>query len=579
MAYISNSNDDTIIVGTSGNDTIENSGNRVTIIGGAGNDLIYSTGINALIYSEIGDDKVRVRGGYSTVHAGTGDDTISVEAACVQVFGGSDNDSIIVDYGSDAVTVDGGKGRDYIEVRKIGNYSSLLGGADKDTLNVNVEESDKLYATLIGGRGDDSISAVGYSSFYSWHIVSNYSSGDGNDYVYLSVETATVQIATNEFSSVKSPLVYKNIYTADGGKVTVDGYHVDTVDVVNYDNGLSANGQVLNVNYNYNGDLFMCAPANYVNENIVTINAAYNSNDMRIFGNWNSNYIISGDGQTTLFGGNGVGGNDTLIGGESRNYFIYNGGGNDVAINFKTGMATDSDVVAFWDMNFAGFSRSGGKVYVKTSEGASIELQTISQPYEVIQYTRDGTNVYGAIVAEDGATDVLFFNGANYFQLSQWGNLVVSDASNNNIWLDGSDGRSYAYVANIDASASSGYNVLAGNSGNNVITAGSGGSMLWGGSGSSADTLIGGTNGDTFFFGKGDGADVISNASAGDTAFLYDISINDITSINTAGNTITLGFNTGANLQIQSSENLSAKITMAEGSVRFNNATNAWQFA
>ena len=157
--------------------------------------------------------------------------------------------------------------------------------------------------------------------------------------------------------------------------------------------------------------------------------------------------------------------------------------------------------------------------------------------------------------------------------------MVVNDANNNNIWLDGSDGRSYAYVANINASASSGYNVLAGNTGVNVITAGSGGSMLWGGNGSVSDSLIGGSGSDTFFFGKGDGADVINNATAADTVFLYNVNVSDITSINTSSNSITLSFNTGANVQINSAGNLSSKITMSEGSVRFNHSTDQWQFA
>ena len=109
----------------------------------------------------------------------------------------------------------------------------------------------------------------------------------------------------------------------------------------------------------------------------------------------------------------------------------------------------------------------------------------------------------------------------------------------------------------------------------NTIEAGSGGSLLWGGVGGD-DTLQGGSGSDVFYFGKNDGSDFIQNASSSDIVNLYDISINDITSLNTKNNQITIGLNTGAQLQINRSENVSAKISMQEGSVQFNHSTGQW---
>jgi len=79
-----------------------------------------------------------------------------------------------------------------------------------------------------------------------------------------------------------------------------------------------------------------------------------------------------------------------------------------------------------------------------------------------------------------------------------------------------------------------------------------------------------------FYFGKNDGSLAI-DTSSNDIIDLYDVSINDIISLSTSNNQITIGLNTGANLQINSAENISAKITMQEGSVNFNHSTNQWQ--
>ena len=55
-----------------------------------------------------------------------------------------------------------------------------------------------------------------------------------------------------------------------------------------------------------------------------------------------------------------------------------------------------------------------------------------------------------------------------------------------------------------------------------------------------------------------------------------DVSINDFASLDTSNNQITIGLNTGAKVQINSAENVSAKITMSEGSVNFNHSTGQW---
>ena len=181
-------------------------------------------------------------------------------------------------------------------------------------------------------------------------------------------------------------------------------------------------------------------------------------------------------------------------------------------------------------------------------------------------------------------TDSDIFSGDNFVLSSSSGDLTIKNVRDKVVDF-AYNGTTIAYLAKasgtltLDASSLSQFLILVGgNNASNNFTAGSGGSWLWGGVGGS-DTLTGGTGADMFYFGKNDGTDFINNASSSDVVNLYDISINDITSLNTEGNTISIGLNTGAQLQINSSENVSAKITMQEGSVNFNHSTGQGNLA
>ena len=119
---------------------------------------------------------------------------------------------------------------------------------------------------------------------------------------------------------------------------------------------------------------------------------------------------------------------------------------------------------------------------------------------------------------------------------------------------------------------------IGGNEASNIITAGNGNSSLWGGTGGT-DTLTGGAGQDIFFFGKNDGADVINNASSSDVVNLYDVNLSDIVAANISGNAVSATFNTGATLQINSTENLSPTFRLADSSWKYNHTSGSWQNA
>ena len=71
----------------------------------------------------------------------------------------------------------------------------------------------------------------------------------------------------------------------------------------------------------------------------------------------------------------------------------------------------------------------------------------------------------------------------------------------------------------------------------------------------------------------------LNNASSSDVVDLYDVSLADITAVTASGNKISVTFNTGNSLQINSNENLSSTFQLAGGSFKFNHSSGTWQNA
>ena len=82
------------------------------------------------------------------------------------------------------------------------------------------------------------------------------------------------------------------------------------------------------------------------------------------------------------------------------------------------------------------------------------------------------------------------------------------------------------------------------------------------------------------FFGKNDGTIFIDSAYSSDIANLYDVRLSDITAANIEGNKISLTFNTGSSLQVNSAENLSPTFNLADNSSwKYNHSSGSWQSA
>ena len=144
--------------------------------------------------------------------------------------------------------------------------------------------------------------------------------------------------------------------------------------------------------------------------------------------------------------------------------------------------------------------------------------------------------------------------------MGQTGTLIVADTTDNVIALDGSAGQEFFNVANIDASYSTGNNVLKGDAQSNIIICGDG-----------SDTLLASKYG---------GDDIVMNAAASDSVWFTDSALSDIVAATAQGDLIAIAFNTGNVVTIQSKENLSAEFVTADGSAyRYNHSAQNWQSA
>ncbi|MBQ6759061.1 MAG: hypothetical protein IJP42_08310, partial [Selenomonadaceae bacterium] len=190
MAEIYNDKSNTLLVGTSDNDSIYNIGSNVSIETGAGNDTVRNEGELASINTGEGNNSIVNEGGnYVTIIAGEGDDTVNNSGSNVSINGGAGNDSVM-NFLGDSVTIDAGEGDNNVSnsgsdvkietgagndtVSNNGSYVSINTGAGNDKI-----ENNGTNVSINGGSGNDTINLTNGSN-----ITVNVS--DGNDVINVS---------------------------------------------------------------------------------------------------------------------------------------------------------------------------------------------------------------------------------------------------------------------------------------------------------------------------------------------------------------------------------------------------------
>ena len=327
--------------------------------------------------------------------------------------------------------------------------------------------------------------------------------------------------------------------------------------------GLYLDGSTVIVGSEYDNDVWL--DDDY--KNARALDASRNDRNLRLGGNDRNNTIISGNGQTTLYGNGGT--SNTLIGGSGKNCFFFNGKYDDVALNFETGDRANSDIIVFSNNTYSAINRDSGNIIFTAPNGNRMQLRTnnVSEQDPVWVYW-ENTALHKYMIAFDTSNQMNYRDDVQTFYFNRPAQINVS-GENHNVRIDGSGGQNFANVNTINAAASYGYNTLIGNAGANVIIGGSGTSSLWGNNDNAADTLIGGSGAETFFTGRFVGNDVIFTDDAQDLIYLYDTNLSDITYVNVDAGQVVAGFNTGSQMIVRNSANVTSIFQLADGS-RYN---------
>ncbi|SMP00543.1 DUF6923 family protein [Shimia sagamensis] len=149
-------NDD-VLLGGEGSDTLEGSAGHDTLDGGEASDVLSGGSGSDVLFGSAGDDtlsggsqddELSGGSGVDVLRGGSGDDTLSGGGGADQLQGGSGNDSLTGDQGADQLS--GSSGDDTLNGG--GDADELVGGSGHDALNGEAGND-----SLSGGSGDDAL--------------------------------------------------------------------------------------------------------------------------------------------------------------------------------------------------------------------------------------------------------------------------------------------------------------------------------------------------------------------------------------------------------------------------------------
>ena len=274
-------------------------------------------------------------------------------------------------------------------------------------------------------------------------------------------------------------------------------------------------------------------------------------------GNDNMNTLQAGSGATSIYG---AGGRDLMIGYSGSNKtgsttFFYTAD-NDMSTitNFEFGTNNTSDKIDTFGYNIAGATVENNALKVQV--GNSYDDQVIiNNAKNQIMQVNDMVVEVGDELTYD--RNVTFYAGLDTDE-AEISVSSTTSLSNVEIWINGWDNKAYYNIKNINASIYSGETRLAGNDFDNVLMASSGNSSLWGGAGN--DTLYGGAGTDNFYYLKGEGNDVITNVDSNDIINIWRIGYEDLSSADISSDEITVNFTDGGSVKIIGSADVTFKL-------------------
>ncbi len=306
------------LTGGDGNDTLTanvegDMSNSDMVHGGNGNDSI-AVGDGDVVYGDAGNDTIAIQGSGALVDGGADDDLISVnawssQAAIDTVLGGDGNDTITAwSYGT-ALSLDGGNGNDVLVVH---GHGTATGGAGNDTIDV----TDIDAATTVTTGADADTVVVSYDR-NAHATVADFTAGAGGD--RLDVWSALAQFGLTG-DSLADPFQAGTMrLTASGSDTVVQVYGVDP-----YYGGAPAWHDV--------AVLQGVAPSSLTGDNFTGgITPTPDLTPMTVTGTSGNDTLTAGEGNDLV---TGQAGNDLMDGGLAGNDTLQGNDGNDTLLGY-----------------------------------------------------------------------------------------------------------------------------------------------------------------------------------------------------------------------------------------------------
>ncbi len=511
------------------------------------------------------------------VVAWAGSDAANIDASSMTtgaVILGNTNDTV-------ADTLIGSKNADTIYA---GANDTVYGGAGADTINITSGATGVVIGSSTNG-GNDSVTGftAGFDTEYADSILlMDGSAGD----LAVSVTGAGGASGDVIFKNGNGSLVLEKVSLTNGvANLNVSGIKLD----VSAANGTITvdSSSVADAYYGTKASAlsFAAVDDGDVNVDLRDTNKYRNMTTVRggqvnttIIGSAAKETLYATGGNTTLYGGEG---NDSLVGAPTGKtvFALMAGGGNDSVSGFTAYTEDNADnasVVNTFGSAIASADYTSGKgVKLTTADGASMLLQDLTND-SIVAYTDNTSDVKYAKVGSSSKDNNFTYDSAVnvYIGGSKKDTLTVSDDNNHDIWLnsaEGTDGVVFNGIDVVNASASTGTLLLAGDAGSQSMVGGSGNTTLWGGNGVGvSDTLKAGSGTTTFFYGYSEGNDVLQNVKEEDTVYLFTLNLDNLQdaskAIETTGK-ITLTTTTGDSLTINRASGATvAHIMTADGS-------------
>ena len=280
--------------------------------------------------------------------------------------------------------------------------------------------------------------------------------------------------------------------------------------------------------------------------------------------------LVSGGGNTSLWGGTG---NAMLVGArDSRDEFFFFGeSGRDTVSGFTAGTDGTSDVVNLLGSPVTDIRTTNKGVEISTSENSKVIIQGLgaNDKFQWVNGEARGVLKVGSKNEANNFTYEADVN--NYLGGNKSDTLSVSGESNS-VWLDGVG----SSIEVIDASNSTGSNLIAGSSESQTIKGGRGNNSLWGGAGGN-DILTGGGSYNEFYFGMGEGNDIITQSNDTDKVMLYNVKVSDLDAAGMKDGNMVIALKDGSSLTIQNYDRQGATtFQLADGTYSYDKSTGTW---